>query len=92
MGILSGISYWLLVWFLVSIPVSLMLAQLLKAASERLLCEETERRLEIRQSGCHPSRPEEVACLPRGRMLPLGAGPAISPDPVGSQAGSLSAA
>jgi hypothetical protein len=34
--ILSDILYWLLVWFLVSMPASLVLAQMLKAASEQL--------------------------------------------------------
>jgi hypothetical protein len=47
--ILSGIWYWLLVWILVSIPTSLVLAQLLKAASEQLQREESERLLGIRR-------------------------------------------
>jgi hypothetical protein len=48
--ILSGILYWLLVWFLAGIPASLLLAQLLKAASEQLQREEDERLLGIRLS------------------------------------------
>ena len=48
MEILSGILYWLLVWFLAGIPASLVLAQLLKAASEQLEREESERLLGIR--------------------------------------------
>ena len=47
MEILSGILYWLLVWFLAGIPASLVLAQLLKAASEQLEREESERLLGI---------------------------------------------
>ena len=47
--ILSGILYWLLVWFLAGIPGSLVLAQLLKAASEELEREETEGLLGIRR-------------------------------------------
>ena len=47
--ILSGILYWLLVWFLAGIPASLVLAQLLKAASEELEREETEGLLGIRR-------------------------------------------
>jgi hypothetical protein len=45
--ILSGILYWLLVWFLAGTPASLVLAQLLKAASEELEREESERLLGI---------------------------------------------
>ncbi len=45
--ILSGILYWLLVWFLAGIPASLVLAQLLKAASEQLEREQSERLLGI---------------------------------------------
>jgi hypothetical protein len=45
--ILSGIWYWLLLWVLVSIPTSLVLAQLLKAASEQLQREESERLLGV---------------------------------------------
>ena len=48
--ILSGIFYWLVVWILVSMPASLVLAQLLKAASEQLQREEKERLLGIRRS------------------------------------------
>ena len=48
MEILSGILYWLLVWFLAGIPASLVLAQLLKAASEQLEHEENARLLGIR--------------------------------------------
>jgi hypothetical protein len=48
--ILSGIFYSLLVWILVSMPASLVLAQLLKAASEQLEREESERLLLIRRS------------------------------------------
>jgi hypothetical protein len=47
--ILSGIWYWLLLWILVSIPTSLVLAQLLKAASEQLQREESERLPGIRR-------------------------------------------
>jgi hypothetical protein len=46
--ILSGILYWLLVWFLAGIPASLVLAQLLKAASEQLEREESARLVGIR--------------------------------------------
>jgi hypothetical protein len=46
--ILSGILYWLLAWFLAGIPASLVLAQLLKAASEQLEHEENARWLGIR--------------------------------------------
>jgi hypothetical protein len=46
--LLSGILYWLLVWFLAGIPASLVLAQLLKAASEQLEREESARLLGIR--------------------------------------------
>jgi hypothetical protein len=49
LAILSGILYWLLVWFLAGIPASLLLAQLLKAASEQLEREESERLLGIRR-------------------------------------------
>jgi hypothetical protein len=52
--ILSGIFYWLVVWILVSMPASLVLAQLLKAASEQLQREESERLL-----GIHRSRQNE---------------------------------
>ncbi len=45
--ILSGILYWLLVWFLAGIPASLILAQLLKAASEQLEREESARLLGV---------------------------------------------
>jgi hypothetical protein len=48
--ILSGIFYWLLVWILVSMPASLVLAQLLKAASEQLQREESECLVGIRRS------------------------------------------
>jgi hypothetical protein len=48
--ILYGILYWLLLWILVSMPASLVLAQLLKAASEQLQWEESERLLGIRRS------------------------------------------
>jgi hypothetical protein len=47
---MSGIFYWLLVWILVSMPASLVLAQLLKAASEQFQREESERLLGIRRS------------------------------------------
>jgi hypothetical protein len=46
--ILSGILYWLLVWFLAGIPASLVLAQLLKAASEQLEREESARLIGLR--------------------------------------------
>jgi hypothetical protein len=46
--ILSGILYWLLVWFLAGIPASLVLAQLLKAASEQLEREESARLVGLR--------------------------------------------
>jgi hypothetical protein len=46
--ILSGILYWLLVWFLAGIPAALVLAQLLKAASEQHEREQSERLLGIR--------------------------------------------
>jgi len=75
---MSDILYWLLAWFLVSVPVSLVLAQLLKAASEQLQPEETERRLQIRGSGRRPFRLEEAPSRPRRRSPPLGASPAAS--------------
>ena len=75
---MSDIFYWLLAWFLVSVPVSLVLAQLLKAASEQLQPEETEQRLEIRGSGRRPFHLEEIPSRPRRRSPPLGASPAAS--------------
>ena len=53
---MSGIFYWLLVWILVSMPASLVLAQLLKAASEQLQREERERLLGIRRSRQYEER------------------------------------
>jgi hypothetical protein len=47
---MSGIFYWLLVWILVSMPASLVLAQLLKAASEQFQREQSERLLGICRS------------------------------------------
>jgi hypothetical protein len=63
--ILSGILYWLLVWFLAGIPASLVLAQLLKAASEQLEREESERLLGIRRF-----RPNEGLRNPIRRSAP----------------------
>jgi hypothetical protein len=68
--ILSDILYWLFLWFLVSIPVALVLAQLLKAASVQLQLEEAERRLELRGSDGHPFDLEVVRGAPTQTVDP----------------------
>ena len=60
MEILSGIFYWLLVWILVSMPASLVLAQLLKAASQQLQREESERLLGIHRSRQNEGRRSDI--------------------------------
>jgi hypothetical protein len=50
---LSDLLYWLIVWLLVSVPLALVVAQLLKATSEQLEREETEW-LKMQTSGGRP--------------------------------------